>query len=111
MKTSRKFILAVCLSLVTAFTYANNKPLAVKSENAQIKNYLEKIDFNKVLQASTTLNIDFMINDANEIIVLGTNKENLNAIIKTGLNHKTIDVTNLKRNSLYIIPVLVTIKN
>ncbi len=111
MKTSRKFILAVCLSLVTVFTSANTKPNVVKSENAQIKSYLEKIEFNKVIQKSTKVNIDFMINDANEIIVMGTSDEKLNNLIKSGLDHKSIDVTLLKRNALYIIPVNVTIQN
>jgi ATP:corrinoid adenosyltransferase len=111
MKTTKNLIVAVCLTLVASFTIASSKPTIKKSENTQIQNYLEKLEFNKVIKDEATLNIHFMINDANEIVVVSTTNPALDEIIKTGLNYKTLDVSNLEHNSLYIMPVRVVVKN
>jgi hypothetical protein len=111
MKTTKNLIAAICLTLVASFTFASTKPTAKKSENTQIQNYLEKLEFNKVVKEAATLDIHFMINDANEIVVVSTTNPALDEIIKSGLNYKTLEVYNLERNSLYIIPVRVEVKN
>jgi hypothetical protein len=111
MKTTKNIIVTAAFALIAAFSFANNKPLAVKSENAQIQSYLEKLEFNKVVKSTADVNIHFMINDMNEIVVMNTTNENLDAIIKSGLNYKQVNVTNLERNVLYIMPVLVVVKN
>ncbi len=111
MKTINKTIVAICLSLVAVFANANNKPTLIKSEIAQIQSYLEKLEFNKVISVSTDVKISFTINDRNEMVILSTNQESLDALIKTGLNYKQIDVSKLERNTTYIMPVHVDLKN
>jgi hypothetical protein len=111
MNTVNKTIAAICFSLVAIFANANNKPTSIKSETEQIQSYLEKLEFNKVISASTDVKISFTINDRNEMVILSTNQENLDALIKTGLNYKQIDVSKLERNTTYIMPVHVDLKN
>jgi hypothetical protein len=111
MKTTKNLIVAVCLTVLANFAFATTKPEIKKSENAQIKSYLEKLEFTKVIHQATDVNIHFMINDLNEIVIIATNNPILDETIKTGLNYKSIEVSNLEHNSLYIMPVHVVVKN
>jgi hypothetical protein len=111
MNTVNKTIVAICLSLVAVFANANNKPSNTKSETEQIQSYLEKLEFNKVISTSTDVKISFLINDRNEMVVLSTNQSDLDLLIKAGLNYKQIDVSKLDRNTTYIMPVHVNLKN
>jgi hypothetical protein len=111
MKTTKNLIVAVCLTLIATLSFAGTKPVIKKTENQQIQSYLEKLEFNKVIVDATNVNIHFMINDASEIVVIATTNDKLDELIKSGLNYKSIDVSNLQRNTLYIMPVKVVIKN
>jgi hypothetical protein len=111
MKTINNTIVAICLSFIAVFANANNKPSNTKSETEQIQTYLEKLEFNKVIKVSTDVKISFMINDRNEMVVLSTNQSDLDLLIKAGLNYKQIDVNKLERNTTYIMPVHVDLKN
>jgi hypothetical protein len=111
MKTLTKTIVAICFSLVAVFTKASIKPVAVKSEAQQIQSYLEKLEFNKVINTSMDVKISFTINDRNEMVILSTSQEDLDALLKQGLNYKLIDVSQLERNTTYTLPVHVNLKN
>jgi hypothetical protein len=111
MNTVNKTIVVICFSLVAVFANANNKPNSIKSETEQIQSYLGKLEFNKVITSSVNVKISFMINDANEMVITSTNSDNLDALIKSGLNYKQINVNTLERNTVYIIPVRVVLKN
>ncbi len=111
MKTISHIIVTVCLSAFTFLANANNRPVNVKSESDQIKSYLGKLEFKSLVQNTSEVKISFFINDKNEIIITSTNNTKLDAIIKSGLNHKKIDVSLLERNKAYIIPVHVTLRN
>jgi hypothetical protein len=111
MKTTKNFLVSICLAMIVSMGLANTKPDLKKTETVQIQNYLEKLEFNKFLKNETKVEINFMINKTNEIIIISTNNLELDEIIKSGLNYKSIDVSNLEYNKEYTLPVHVIVKN
>jgi hypothetical protein len=110
MKTMKLTIVSLLLSLCVNGLFANTKPSIVKSETEQIKTYLEKMEFNKVITGNKDISIQFTINDRNEIIISSTSDTDLDAMIKAGLNYKPIQLSTLERNATYTIPVHVVLQ-
>ncbi len=111
MKTTKKILASICFAMIVSMGISSTKPELKKTESVQIQNYLEKLEFNKLLKKEAKVEINFMINKVNEIIIISTNNPELDEIIKSGLNYKFIDVSNLEYNKEYTLPVLVIVKN
>ena len=59
------------------------------------------IDFD----TNTTVHITFMITADKQIVVLSTNSNDLDSLIKTSLNYKEIAAVNLQVDKKYTVPV------
>ncbi len=106
MKSVRSLLAVVCFAVVSNFAIGAETPNNRKPEGAQIQAYLKGIDFNKIVKADTKVNISFMINAQNEILVVSTNNKDLDSILKNALNYKSISVSELEYNKIYTVPVL-----
>jgi hypothetical protein len=111
MKKTKKIFLTICCAFLASMMFANTKPELKKSETVQIQTYLEKLEFSKVLKVEAALEINFMINKMNEIIVVSTNHAELDEFIKAGLNYKKLEVSDLLYNKEYMLPVHIVVKN
>jgi hypothetical protein len=114
MKRMNNFIVTICFSVMAVFSSANNKHQqnsTVKSETSQIQAYLDKLDYGKLIPASTDLQVNFIVSDAKEIMVVSTNNLELDAFIKTNLNYKPIETNKLERNTTYTVFVHIVIPN
>ncbi len=89
--------------------YANGvEPTATKKlEVNQIQSMLTSIDYGKFLEKETKLNISFFVSDQSEIIIVSTNNENLDSLIKSTLNYRKIAFNKLAFNKVYTIPVVI----
>jgi hypothetical protein len=111
MKTIKLIIVSLCLSLVVNGLLANTKPNLIKNETEQIKSYLKKAEFNRVITSNRDVNIQFTINNMNEIVVNCTSDADLDALIKSSLNYKSIQLSTLERNTTYTMPVHILLRN
>jgi hypothetical protein len=111
MKKTKNLLATICFAILVSVGFANTKPELKKSESIQIQNYLEKLEFNKLIKKQTKIEINFIINQASEIVVVSTNSPELDEFIKSGLNYKTIYVSDLLYNKEYTLPVNVVLKN
>ena len=64
------------------------------------------------LEADSTAEISFMINNKDEIVILTVDSEvaQLNSIIKNKLNYKKVQVKGTKKGEVYIIPLKINAK-
>lgn len=106
MKSVKSLLAVVCFAMISNFAIAAGTPNNKKPEGAQIQAYLKGIDFNKMVKADTKVNISFMINAQNEILVVSTNNKDLDGVLKSALNYKSISVSELEYNKIYTVPVL-----
>jgi hypothetical protein len=113
MKKVNQFIAVICFSVLTMVVNANNKDKSstTKPETTQIQNYLDNLDYRKCIQTSVDMQINFMINDLNEILVVSTNNSDLDLFIKNNLNYKPIQMNSLSHNITYTLPLHIEVKD
>ena len=109
MKTLKVFLIPMLLVCFTYSTYAHNIPYKpTKSEQLlkeEIVEEIKKIDLSDVDVKDNTVRIQFVINDAFELVVLKTDHKQLDSRIKGALNYHKISIGELSRNSLYSINI------
>ena len=79
--------------------------IAKESLRNEIAKKISDIDFSTFTLKETSVKIQFLVNDKNEIIILRTDNEELDQIIKSKLNYKEVDTKEIERNSLYSINI------
>jgi hypothetical protein len=115
MKTV-KVTIATAILFVTMFTtsaFAKN-PVAPTSAPAQIQNdgMQKLVEENLMLNAElfeekTTVNVEFIVNENNEVIITTTNNEYFDASFKQIFNYKKLPKTSLVSNQIYTMSVTV----
>jgi DNA-binding transcriptional MocR family regulator len=89
------------------FAIAAESPALKRPEGIQIQTMLNGIDYHQYVTKGTKINISFFINSQNEILVVATNNQALDNVIKTTLNYRKIAVEKLEYNKVYTMPVLI----
>jgi hypothetical protein len=106
-QTISSALLIVCLCTASIFATTPTVPAPKKTESAAMQ---KLININLMMNADlfyekVKINIDFMINENNEVVVTATNNQEFDASLKQILNYKKIGVTDLKQNQIYTIVV------
>ena len=106
----KKSLLSGILALVlivpgfaTSITY-DDAPSSSKAFT-EIKKIVQKIDFNIEELNNQTVKVHFMINTANEVVVLRTDSDEIDQLIKFNLNYKALENRDLDVNKVYILPI------
>ena len=110
MKTLKNFVTSLgmfVLVLNSALAYSSDPNTIKKPEVNQIQSMLKGIDYGKFLEKETKLNISFFVNDQSEIIIVSTNNQDLDSVIKSTLNYRKISLYKLDFNKVYTIPVVI----
>lgn len=105
MKRVTSALLIVGMLLLTMVGRANDAPVSKNPEGVQIQKMLTKLDFSAQVAKGTKINISFLVNAKNEIIVLSTNNADYDDLIKTALNYQKISISELLYNTVYTLPV------
>lgn len=93
----------------SVFASASNDPVPLKNSlREEIRSHIVNINLGDVKSYDKHLKIQFMINDKNELVVLRTNNEDLDEVIKRNLNYKMIKTQDVNRNTVYSIKVNIT---
>ena len=110
MKLRRSFLgLALAFFFVTS-TFATSTPISTVSTKdskalKEIKSLIQKIDFDITDLDQKTVRVHFMVNTANEIVVLRTDNDSVDKTLKFGLNYRELENRDLEVNRVYILPL------
>jgi hypothetical protein len=75
------------------------------SEGTQIQQILKSVPSPDETTKEAKVNITFIVNNQNELVVLTTNNHLFDDSIKSLLNYKKIVLSDLKQNTVYTLPV------
>ena len=78
---------------------------STKSITTDIRDMIQRMDIDFSIMDTKTIKIKFMVNDKNEIIIISTDKTDLDSAIKSALNYKEVSDKGLKPYSVYVVPV------
>lgn len=105
MKNVKNVFLMLGLVVVSTMMFASPKNNIINSEGKQIQKMLISNNIMTAVDKDTKVNISFLVNGQNEIIVLSTNNQDLDQAIKSALNYQKISVSELEYNTVYTLPV------
>lgn len=97
-------IMAMAPAVVASYSFTpdDGDPISISS---QLIGFLEGIDLSELTEEKKVF-VDIMINAKGEILVLSTNDETFDSLIKSKLNYKKLTNHFLEIDKTYTIPVL-----
>lgn len=105
MRITKSILFTALFALVLGTATANTNPEA-KSARVEIKKLIEKADLASIIENDITVNVTFMVNGKNELIIMSTDKKNLDGSIKSTLNYKKLKSSDMKVNTTYTLPIV-----
>jgi len=109
MKIRKSFFTAVVFALFTTASFAHIPSELEKTDSntaiAEVQALVKKIKFNLEDLDQHTIKVHFMVNTANEVVVLRTSDEDVDFLIKASLNYKELKNKDLEANKVYILPI------
>ncbi len=105
MKSVKILLTVLSFVFIANISNAAALPFLNKTESEQIQSMLRSIDFTNFVSEDTKVNISFFINSQNEVIVVTTNNNDLDSVLKSSINYKKIAVHELEYNKVYTVPV------
>jgi len=105
MRITKSLIFSALFALTVGTATASTNP-TFSDARKEIKKLIVKSDIVDVVQKEVTLNVTFMVNDKNEIIVMSTDNEDYDASIKSILNYKKLKSSDMKINTNYTLPIV-----
>ncbi len=108
-KLSYVIVAAMLLSTGSILATSTELREPTTSLSAQISEMLSDNSFSEG-QCNSTAQVRFTLNDEGEIVVLSveTESEDLERFVKTRLNYKKIEISNVEEGKLYTVPVRIT---
>lgn len=98
----RKLIFTATLAAITTVSAMASSP---STTTTVLQDLIQKLNINLSDLEDETLKIKFMINEKNEMIILGTDDKKMDSYIKSSLNYQKVDAADLKPYNVYIVPV------
>ena len=113
----RKFslVLVAAMLLTTGGIFANDSKTNPKKANpsktlsTQIADLLDD-NFFVLKEGDWTANVKFILNSANEIVVLSVDTDNhlLEGFVKSRLNYQKVELTGFREGKTFTVPVRIT---
>jgi hypothetical protein len=113
MKTLSNLLVPLFAIIIStaAMSYTINLDFSSTEKLRQeISDKLRNIDLRNYDITDYDVKVQFTINDKNEMVVLRTDNEDLDDLIKDTLNYETLKSIDVKRNKIYSINVTLQIK-
>ena len=104
MRITKSILFTALFALILGTASANTNPETTTARN-EIKTLIQKSNLASTLENDVTVNVTFMVNAKNEIIIMSTDQENLDSSIKSALNYKKLKSSDMKVNETYTLPV------
>ncbi len=107
MKKSKVFVFTLMFALFgTVASFANtpeSNPSEVRQEIAKLVSTIDVSDMETDMER---VNLQFMVNSKNEIIVLNVSETSFDSTIKSKLNYRKIKSDDVIKNQIYTVPVV-----
>ncbi len=104
MRITRSIFLTALFAMILGTATANTDP-ETKTARNEIKQLIQKSNLAENLEADITVNVTFMVNAKNEIIIMSTDQKKLDNRLKSTLNYKRLKSSDMKINVAYTLPV------
>ena len=87
--------------------FASTNPIEGKTSKAIEENQdiVKKIDFDQSTMTINKAKVFFMVNSFNEVVVIQTSSDEIDSVIKSKLNYKTLQSRDLLVNKVYTLPI------
>ena len=105
MRITKSILMTALFALILGTATASTNP-ETNSARHEIKKMIEKADLAESIKSDVTVNVTFMVNSNNEIIIMSTDQKNLDSSIKSTLNYKKLKSSDIKVNVTYMLPVI-----
>ena len=105
MRITKSLLFSALFAFVLGTASANTNPENTTARK-EIKTWIQKADLASTIEEDVTVYVTFMVNEKNEVIVTSTNQENLDKTIKSVLNYKKLESTDMQINQAYTLPVV-----
>lgn len=105
MRITKSILFTALFALILGTATASTNPEITTARN-EIKTLIQKSNLSSYLKKDVTVNVTFMVNAKNEIIIMSTDQENLDSSIKSTLNYKKLKSSDMKVNVTYTLPVV-----
>lgn len=105
MRITKSILLTALFALVLGTASAATNPSTNTARN-EIKTFIQKSSLADDLKEDITVNVTFMVNAKNEIIVMSTDQKKIDSRIKSTLNYKKLKSSDIKVNMTYTLPVI-----
>lgn len=107
MRITKSLLLSALFTLVLGTASANNNPEA-KTARVEIKEMIKKAEIASEIKNDVSINITFLVNAKNEIIIMSTDNEKYDASLKSALNYKKLKSLDMSINKTYTLPIKLT---
>ena len=101
--------IAILVLAISAPNFASVPSSFESTTNAlalnEIQSIVKAIDFDFESLDNQKIKVHFLINSANEVVVLRTSNEKTDQLIKAHLNYKSLKYRDLEVNKVYILPI------
>ena len=105
MRITKSILMTALFALILGTASASTNP-ETNSARFEIKKLIEKADLASIIENEVTVNVTFMVNGNNELIIMSTDKKDLDSRIKSTLNYKKLKSSDIKVNKTYTLPVI-----
>ena len=105
--TKLKSVIAVfALAILTTTVFANSISEAAQQQiRKQIAQHLQNIDLTRYNVNEASIQLTFMVNSQNEIVVLSTNNERFDGLLKAKLNYLKLNLDEKSVNQIFSVPI------
>lgn len=105
MRITKSILFTALFALILGTASANTNP-ETKTARKEIKTLIQKANLSSYVKNDVTVNVTFMVNSKNEIIIMSTDQEKLDSSIKSTLNYKKLKSSDMKVNVTYTLPIV-----
>ena len=105
MRITKSILFTALFALVLGSATAATNPTTNNTARNEIKTLIQKSHIADELNDDITVNVTFMVNAKNELIVMSTDQKKLDSRIKSTLNYKKLKSSDIKVNTTYTLPV------
>ncbi len=107
MKKSKVFVLSLMFALFgTVSSYASSPTTSPDEIRKEILSLVKGMDLTAMQGNSERVQIQFLVNNNNEIVVLNISESDFDSRLKDRLNNKKINSDGVVKNKIYSVPVV-----
>ena len=97
----------VAIFSATSFSLsANNEPVTSTDLSTELHKFIKDIDIADMELEEYRVQVKFIVNSKNEVVVLSTSNPEFDRVLKAKLNYKTIKTEDLNLNKHYVLPIV-----